>query len=245
MRTIPVLIVDDDANSMKLSRQAMEQLIEPSCVHCASSASETIQVLQDTPIELAFLDIDMPDTNGFSIAEYIHRNYPSIAYVFLTGYVDFAARSFDYEPLDFLTKPIDLMRLQKTLDRFEHRSRQNTEAHQERIALDTSEGLVLLTPGEISHIVKEHRTVKILCLDGREYGVRRSMDELEAIFSDFGFFRTHQSYLVPLSNVVSVRPARFGKTYEALMENGACLPVSRDRYQRIRTYLSSRGVHFI
>ncbi|MDE6167368.1 MAG: LytTR family DNA-binding domain-containing protein [Acetatifactor sp.] len=188
----------------------------------------------------------MPDTSGFSIAEWRPQNYPGISYVVLTGCVDFAARSYDYEPLDFLTKPIDLMRLRKTLERYESRSQQPAPDYsRERIAVETSIGFVLLAPSEISYIGKERREVKLYCHNGETYVVRHSLDELEGIFSDFGFFRIHQSCLAPLSNIVSVRPSRFGKTYEAVLSDQTCLPVSRDKYQKLRSFLISRGVQFI
>lgn len=241
-----VLIVDDDASSLNMSRKAMEALLPAENIRCASTAAETIAILGEGQVDLVFLDIDMPDTSGFSIAEYLGKNCPQVKFVFLTGYVDFAARSYDYEPLDFLTKPIDLMRLRKTLERYELRSQPSaTLPACERIAIDTNDGFTLVYPAEIAYIGKEHRVLMLHCLNGNQFVVRHSLDELESIFSDFGFFRIHQSYLVPLNNITSVRPARFGRTYEAVLGEGICLPVSRDKYQKLRSFLTSRGVQFI
>lgn len=241
-----VLIVDDDAPSLNMSRKAMEALLPAENIRCASTAAETIAILGEGQVDLVFLDIDMPDTSGFSIAEYLGKNCPQVKFVFLTGYVDFAARSYDYEPLDFLTKPIDLMRLRKTLERYELRSQPSaTLPACERIAIDTNDGFTLVYPAEIAYIGKEHRVLMLHCLNGNQFVVRHSLDELESIFSDFGFFRIHQSYLVPLNNITSVRPARFGRTYEAVLGEGICLPVSRDKYQKLRSFLTSRGVQFI
>lgn len=241
-----ILIVDDDENSLRMSRASMEALVPPERIHCARTAAETMAVLSAEKIDLAFLDIDMPDTSGFSIADYLRREHPQVKYVFLTGYVDFAARSYDYEPMDFLTKPIDLMRLRKTLERYASRSQQQAADYaRERIAVETSIGFVLLSPLEISYIGKERRAVKLHRAGGEEYVVRHSLEELESIFSDFGFFRIHQSYLVPLGNIISVRPSRFGKTYEAVLSDQTCLPVSRDKYQKLRSFLVSKGVQFI
>ncbi len=245
MKTLHILIVDDDAYSLRFSRAAMEQLVEPDCIHCAQTAAETMRMLSEQPIELAFLDIDMPDTNGFSIAEYIGKNCPGVQYIFLTGYADFAVRSYEYEPLDYLIKPIDLMRLKKALERYESRNHQRRDYARERIAMDTEEGFVLLSPAEIAYMTTEHRLVMIHCLDGRAYSVRHTMDEAEAIFSDFGFFRIHQSYLAPLANIVSIRPAKFGRAYEAVLGDQLCLPVSREKYQKLRSFLASRGVQFL
>lgn len=245
MNPITVLIVDDDEKSLLLSRYAMEQLVPPERIHCARTAAEALRTLETEKIDLAFLDIDMPDTSGFSIADDIRRTRPQTSYVFLTGYVNFAAQSYDYEPLDFLTKPIDLMRLRKTLERYEARKQPSAPRSGERIAVDTSEGFVLLAPQEIAYIGKELRLIQLHCRSGQSYTVRHSLDELESVFSDFGFFRIHQSYLAPLSNIISVRASHFGKTYEAVLSDQTCLPVSRDRYQKLRSYLMDRGIRFL
>ena len=63
MKQIQVLIVDDDANSLRLSLQAMQQLVEPAGIFTASNASETLQILQTQPIALAF------DFLGIAMAE--------------------------------------------------------------------------------------------------------------------------------------------------------------------------------
>ena len=245
MKNINVLIVDDDEPSRRLSLRAMEQLVEPARIHTAENAAETIRILREEPIELAFLDIDMPDTDGVSIADYIRNNYPQVMIVFLTGFVDFAARSYDYEPLDFLTKPIDLMRLNKTLERYESRGKKAHDYTKDRVAVDTSEGFVLLSPEEIAYIGKELRNIRLHCKNGQTYTVRHSLDELEAVFSDFQFFRIHQSYLAPLSGIVSVKTSAFGKTYEAILADGTALPVSRNKYQQLRSYLQSKGIPFL
>ena len=54
MRNIQILIVDDDEHSLRFSRSAMEQLVEPECVHCASTAAETMRLLTDTPLNWPF-----------------------------------------------------------------------------------------------------------------------------------------------------------------------------------------------
>lgn len=245
MNRINILIVDDDEHSLLLSLRAMEQLVDPGCIRRATTAAETLHILEQEPIELVFLDIDMPDTSGFSIADYIQKNKPQTKYVFLTGYVDFAVRSYDYEPLDFLTKPIDLMRLRKTLERYEASGQQVRDYAKERIAIDTSEGFVLLSPEEILFIGKELRSIKLHCRNGQIYTLRHSLDELESVFADFGFFRIHQSYIAPLSNIVLVRTSSFGKTYEAILDDGKTLPVSRNKYQQLRSFLISKGIQFI
>ncbi len=246
MRTLQVLIVDDDETSLRVSRAAMEQLVDPAYILGARTAAETVRILSEKHVDLAFLDIDMPDTDGFSIADYIDQHCPEVRYIFLTGHADFAARSYDYEPLDFLVKPVDVIRLNKALERYENQNPPSPDRSKERIVMDTDEGFILLSPAEVAYVAKDLRQIKVHCLDGRSYVVRRSsLDEMEEFFSGCSFFRIHQSYLVPLSNIVSIRPAKFGRAYEAVLNGQICLPVSRNKYLQLRSYLADQGFQFL
>ena len=70
---------------------------------------------------------------------------------------------------------------------------------------------------------------------GEERHVARiGLDELERIFSDFGLFRCHQSYLVPLGRIRQVRQAEFGRTLCAVLDTGEKIPVSREKYALLR-----------
>ena len=238
-----VLLLDDEQDSLEHSKAAIGAFIPEQNIFTAASAVEALRILEYHPVEMAFVDIEMPDTDGFSVAEFIRSAYPRIRVVFLTGHVELGAKSFDYEPFDFLGKPIDVMRLRKTLNRYEA-SLQSPGSRTELIAVDTGAGLVMLSPSDILYIAKEKRKTVIHC--AREnYTVQYSLDELEAIFGDYGLFRTHQSFLVPISRIVSVQPADFGKTYTVQLSDGALLPMSRIQYGRLRGHLTARGIRIL
>ena len=109
-----VLILDDEPASLEESRLAMKEYVKEENIICCTSAVETMRVIESRPVNLAFLDVEMPGTNGFTMSEYIHTKQPAMKYVFLTGHTELGAVSYDYEPFDFLSKPIDIVRLQKT-----------------------------------------------------------------------------------------------------------------------------------
>lgn len=238
-----VLILDDEPYAMKQSYKSITNFVTPKHVFCAKSALEAIKIMEGEKIDLAFIDIEMPDTNGFTVVEYIASNFINTKYVFLTGHTEFGAKSYDYEPLDFLIKPIDIIRLKKTFERFD-KSLIHEEVQDNLVAVDTGTGFILLSPTDICYIAKENRKILIQC-DNQSYKVNSSLDELEIIFSDYGFIRTHQSFLVPLSRIESVEHSRFGNTYSAKLNSGQLIPVSRNRYGKLRDYLFSRGIKFI
>lgn len=240
---INVLIVDDDERSLSQSKEKIKLYVPQEHIFTAANSVEIMRIVTGIPIDLAFLDVEMPDTDGFFVANYLKENQPKAKYVFLTGHVELGAKSYDYEPLDFLCKPMDAMRLQKTFERFE-KTRQGQSARQEKIAIEGTAGFVMVDPGEILYITRENRKSVIYCADER-YTVRSTLDELELIFSDFGLFRCHQSYLIPIGKIKQVRQAEFGRTFWAFLDTGDKIPVSRGKYALLREEISEYGTRFV
>ena len=238
-----ILLVDDEPASMEQSRKMISLYAEEDHIHAASNSVEVMRILQSIPIDLAFVDIEMPDNDGFTIAGYIQSTQPKAKYVFLTGHTELGAKSYDYEPLDFLCKPVNVLRLQKTFQRFEKVVAQDRNAI-DQIAIESTGGFVLIAPSEILYITRESRKVVIHC-ENQSYTVPNSLDEVELIFSEFNLFRCHQSYLVSLSHVASVAPASFGRTYCAVLRNGERVPVSRAKYAVMQERMKAYGVQFL
>lgn len=238
-----ILVVDDQETEAQGSIRVISRFAAEDRIFYASSAAQMMQILEEQTISLVFLDIDMPGSSGFSIAEYLERKHGGIPYVFLTGYANFAAESYDHEPLDFLTKPLDPIRLSKTFDRLA--SRENKERDLCKIAVESDQGLTLLDPASIVYIVREGRKIRMHCLGGKVFAVNYSMDELELILVEDGFFRNHQSYLIDLGKIVSVKPSAFGSTYEAVLQGGITVPVSRNKYAKLKELLLEKGVRFM
>lgn len=238
---LDILLLDDEEDSLYLSREAIANYVSKEHIHCAKTVEEAIAVLKNQTIQLAFLDIELTHGNGFTLTEYIHRNYPSVVVVILTGHVDLGARSYDYEPLDFLTKPVDVLRMERTFERYEE-SRTKQRGPSFRIMIETGSGFALLDPGDIQYISKEQYYVEIHCQNENTYKVNYSLDRLEAMFAGLDFFRMHQSYLVPAARIVRVQSARFGNSYEAILDDGTFLPVSRAKYAKLKEYISARSL---
>ncbi len=238
-----ILLIDDQPSAAEASLLALSHFVPREQILYVSSAAKAMDALNTRTFSLAFLDIDMPDTSGFSLAGYLEEHHKGLPYVFLTGYADFAAKTYDYEPLDSLTKPIDIVRLQKTFDRF-HRQPKNLPA-MEKVAVHTKQDYIFIDPRDILYISREKRKNLIFCRNGLVRPVVSSLDELELVFEDYGFFRCHQSYLIPLEGITALRASSFGQTYEAVIGETHVIPVSRSRFARLREELSRRGIRFL
>ncbi len=237
-----ILLVDDQEVPARDSIRALEHFLPRDCIHYVSTPAEAMAYLREQGADLVFLDIDMPGTSGFSLASYIDTHHKGIPYVFLTGYSNFAAESYDYAPLDFLTKPIDLVRLQRTFDRM-NKTAIKPEAG--RIALHTKQGYTLVDPRSILYASNVHRKIVLTCRDGCQITVSSSLDELEVILSDWGFFRCHQSYLVRLEDIRAIVPSSFGQVHDAVLVDGTSVPISRGKNQLLREALQKQGVRFL
>lgn len=238
-RAINVLIVDDDAVAIAEARRNIAFYVEDQRIYQASNAVEMMRLLSTVPMDLAFLDMEMPDIDGFSIADYLTKVQPKTKYVFLTGHTELGAKSYEYEPIDFLCKPANAIRLQKTFERFD--KLRGSRPAQEQIAVETGNGLVLIPPQEIRYISRDSRKTVIHC--GKEdYMVKMPLAELEMIFADYDLIRCHQSFLVSMKHVVSAEKSTFGRTYTAVLDTGAAVPVSRAKFLELKERITEKGV---
>lgn len=115
--TLRAAIIDDEPLCID---QLKGLLLRFDCVRVTwelGSSAGLMDLLRASPVDLLFLDINIQQESGFAIAEYINRNFPEMMIVFTTGFEGFAVHGYAYEPLDFLTKPVNELRLEKTLSR--------------------------------------------------------------------------------------------------------------------------------
>lgn len=227
------LIVEDDAIAAKATLAAMAHFVRAERITCVSSAHEALARLAEENFSVVFLDVELQTTSGFALAEYIDRHHAGLPYVFLTGHSHYACQSYDHEPLDFLTKPIDDMRLQRTFQKLADRSAPTAQ----KISIETENGFVLFPVDEILYVEKQSRKNILHTIDGQRYTVSYSMNEMEIMLDGCGFYRCHQSFLIYLGNVRGIRTAGFGTSYCAVLRGDVTVPVSRAKYPALRELL--------
>ncbi len=98
----------------------------------------------------------MPENSGFEMAQYIGKNYPSVLILFVTGHADFTLDSYDFEPVDFLVKPINLLRLERAIGRIEKKLTGTTGAEspvkQTKIGIHFEGGYQIISIDSIKYI---------------------------------------------------------------------------------------------
>jgi two-component system LytT family response regulator len=232
---IRTLIVDDEplarTNLSVLLRRDPQIEIVGEC----GSGAEALAEIRGAKPDLVFLDVQMPECDGFDVLELLGKDLPP-AIVFVTAYDQYALRAFEAGALDYLLKPFDNARFDRALDRAKQRlvRRKDTPAQPERLAIKSVGQVSFVKVSEIDWI-EAADYYACLHVGPRTHLLRRSMAELEDELDPAVFSRIHRSTIVNLDRVRGLKLGEDGE-YDVLLENGARLRLS----QRYRKQLQSR-----
>jgi two-component system, LytTR family, response regulator len=249
---IRALIVDDEplarSNIAVLLRMDSEIGIVDEC----GSGTEAIGEIRIAKPDLLFLDVQMPECDGFDVLELIGKDLPP-AVVFVTAYDQYALRAFEAGALDYLLKPFDNTRFDLALGRAKQRIRHDREREREREKNRTEkdpprtlERVVIKSAGEVSFVkvleidwIEAADYYACLHVGSRSHLLRRSLAELEEDLDPNIFCRVHRSSIVNLQRVRGLKMNEDGE-YDVLLDNGARVRLSR----RYRKQLQERmGLH--
>ena len=228
---IRTLILDDDENSRLAARAALSAHADVELVGSFSRSSQLLEYLAAHPAHLLFLDIELDRESGFAVARRLRQEYPALLIVFLTGHSSYAVDGYDFQPVNFLTKPMNPRKLAETLDAVRSRLRHSREQQPAKLMFRLPQGYRVLDVRDILYIERRNRK-NYLFTEAEELPIGTySMYELEEMLCDHGFYLCHQSFLLSLYRVESLRDAG-QQLYEArLRGTAATVPVARGRYK--------------
>jgi two-component system LytT family response regulator len=237
---IRALVVDDEP----LARSNLKALLrldpDIEIVSECGSGMEALAEIRSTKPDLVFLDVQMPECDGFDVLELLGGDLPR-AVVFVTAYDQHALRAFEAGALDYLLKPFDNARFDRALDRAKERITQGKDQPRkiERLVIKSAGQISFLKISEIDWI-EAADYYACLHLGTRTHLLRRSMAELDLELDQTVFCRIHRSTIVNLDRVRSLKLNQDGE-YQVLLDNGMRLRLSR----RYRKQLQSRlGVRY-
>jgi two-component system LytT family response regulator len=242
MNPIRALVVDDQPLARERLTALLEQ--EPDIRVAASCASgmEAVAAIQSQRPDLVFLDMQMPELDGFGVIERVGADrMPPV--IFVTAYDEFALRAFEVHALDYLLKPFGRLRFQQALNRARlhlERERAGELAHRlvalvhdmkptrpnsERIMVRTGARVVFVNVNQIDWIEAEGNYVR-LHVGTDSYLIRDTMHGIEERFGSVRFMRIHRSRIVNIERVQELRMVANGE-YEVVLRDGTRLGLSR------------------
>jgi two-component system LytT family response regulator len=227
MARLAALVVDDEA----LARRNLTVLLrrDPdigSIVECRSGM-EAIGEIRRTKPDLAFLDVQMPEYDGFDVLEMLGGAMPP-AVIFVTAYDEYALRAFEAGALDYLLKPFDDARFVRALKRAKDRVARDAPHHKRaisRIAVKNRGQTLFVNVCEIDWI-EAASYYACLHVGDATHIVRRTLQELEQDLDDRRFARIHRSIIVNCDKVSGLE-LQGGGDYEVLLNSGVRLRLSR------------------
>lgn len=176
------------------------------------SGIEGLEHIRSQKPDLVFLDVQMPECDGFDVLELLGADLPP-AIVFVTAYDQYALRAFEAGALDYLLKPFDNARFERALGRAKDRLRQPQEGRRrnDRLVIKSVGQVLFLKLSEIDWI-EAADYYACLHVGAQSHLLRRSMNELDRDLDPTLFCRIHRSTIVNLDRVRVSSPARTANT---------------------------------
>ena len=234
---IKAVIIDDEFNAQNLLEKTLHRYFPNKfniVEKCNSVDSGVIAIKKYEP-ELVFLDIQMPEKNGFELFKYFEL--VKFEVIFTSAHDQFAIKAIKRSALDYLLKPINHIDLSEAIKKFENRTvgsiaqkklsllLENLNVNDQnvsKIAFPTLEGFELLHSNQILYCKAESNYCCIKKIDGATKTVTKTLKYVEEILPPTNFKRIHKTYVINLNYVV-----RYNKADKAVeLTNGEKLPVS-------------------
>lgn len=239
IQRIRTLIVDDEplARDNIIALLASDPEIE--IIAGCGTGRDAVDVITNTRPDLVFLDIQMPEFDGFDVIEQLGRELPR-AIVFVTAYDQYAIRAFEAGALDYLLKPFDNARFELALRRAKDRIRQSAPT----IASGT---LVVKNAGQVTFLktseidwIEAADYYACLHVARKSYLLRRTLADLEQQLDENLFCRIHRSAIVNLDRVHSLKMNSDGE-YDVVLADRTRIALSRRYRKELQTRLGLRA----
>lgn len=248
MTDITTIIVDDEPLAreklrMLLGRDPMFRIV----AECATGR-EAIQAVYEHNPQVAFIDVQMPDIDGFSALDSIDPLTRPLV-VLTTAYSHYAVQAFEAEVVDYLLKPFDQERLARCLRRIKSRLTHKPSAPAATGTLARSsdlidrflvkaEGRILFFEAEEIDWIEAASNYVEIHTGSQSFLVRHTMNELEKKLNPGKFLRIHRSYIVNVVKIRGVQPCNSGE-YMVRLQNGKELPSSRGYRENLDSILKT------
>jgi two-component system, LytTR family, response regulator len=209
------LIIDDE----ELARLRLRRLLKPfeetiEIIGEASNGAEGLELIRQLQPELVFLDVEMPVYNGFEMLSHLDRQ-PHV--IFATAYDQYAVKAFEENSVDYLLKPIEAERLERTIRKLENLKNKPAELPLEAmmqrfltrrelktLTVRNGDRILLVKLEDIVYIEAEDKYVFLQCADGRRHITDYTLTALEEKLPD-DFLRIHRGTVINTGHIREIR----------------------------------------
>ena len=229
---IRCLVVDDEPLAREAIITYIEKMPDLALVGECENALQAMGFLHKENTDLIFLDIEMPEIDGISFLKHV-KNSPGV--IFTTAYRNYAVEAFDLDVIDYLLKPISFDRFVMAINKFYERKNVNVihnetnKPNRNFINIKANRKTYKIDVANIVYIESLKDYVKIICSD-ESIITHDSISNLENTLKEFGFIRTHNSFLVATDKIKSFNS-------ESVFLEDKELPISRTYKKNVLSHL--------
>lgn len=249
------IVVDDEPLARARLCKMLDRYPDVKVVDEAGTGTDAVRVIEKHRPNLLFLDIEMPDFNGFEV---LHRLTHKPWVIFTTGYDNYAMQAFEAAGIDYLLKPIEHDHLERALGKVQrmHGGAQDDleqrvenllrswniqpapKQYLERIAVRLGERILLIDVRDVSHFQASDKYVFARTVAGKEHIVSQTIAELEEQLDPQFFARVHRSTIVNVRHIKEIQ-IWFGGKYRLLLDDKEAseVVVSRNMAKKLKTII--------
>ncbi|NND94568.1 MAG: response regulator [Flavobacteriales bacterium] len=240
MRTI---VIDDERLARKELISLLKQFVHIDVISESSNADDAKKKIETLRPDLIFLDIQMPEKDGFQLLSELDY-VPKV--IFVTAYDEYALKAFEVSALDYLLKPVEPSRLEETLKRIEVNEGEETEkssltertrlGQDDQIFLKDGDKCWFVTLSEVSRFQSEGNYVRVYFRNQKPM-ILRSLNNLEVTLDPRTFFRTNRKYIINLKWIDKVE-SWFNGGLMVTLKDGSEVEVSRRQAAKFKDSMS-------
>lgn len=240
MRTI---VVDDERLARKELISLLDNYVHIDVIAESSNAEDAKKKIESLHPDLIFLDIQMPEKDGFQLLSELDY-VPKV--IFVTAYDEYALKAFEVSALDYLLKPVEPSRLEETLKRLDeeedipHEGESLTKrtrlGQEDQIFLKDGDRCWFVTLNEVSKFQSEGNYVRVFFKNNKPM-ILRSLNNLETTLDPRGFFRANRKYIINLRWIDKVEPW-FNGGLMVTLKDGSEVEVSRRQAAKFKESMS-------
>jgi two-component system, LytTR family, response regulator len=240
--TIRAVIVDDEPLARRRIGDLLAAAEDIEVVAQCANGEEAIPTIEESRPDLIFLDVQMPEIDGFDVLQAICTGYVPVV-IFVTAFDQFALRAFEAHALDYLLKPFDDERFATALQRARERIRQQQlgdvdrrliallkeargdRGYLQRLVVPSGHRSLFIRTEQIDWIEAERNYVR-LHVGGRGYLLRENLSRIASALDPAKFCRIHRSTIVNIDRIHAVESLLSGE-YLVVLHDGTKLTSGR------------------
>ncbi len=241
---IRAVIIDDELYCRTKLLDCLKPYDDITVVGEAGSVQEGLALIKAESPDVVFLDIQLPDGDGFDILEK-YSGFKPFKIIFVTAFDDYAIRAIKLSALDYIVKPIDAEQLQTAILKLKEQIADKQADHKietlllnmngfKKLAIPIKRGIRFIS---ISNIIRCQADGNYTCIhlkNNEKILASKSLKEFDELLEPLHFFRPHQSHVVNLRYVAEFKKDGGGFI---VMEDGAEIDVSRRRKEKLLALL--------